>query len=509
MGTNVEGTPGAGLPPEFTQRMEKLLGAGYEAFRESLSRERVHGLRLNTLKGDQETLESVCSRYFSLAPVPWCREGYYYQAWERPGRHAFHEAGLYYIQEPSAMAVAELLAPEPGERILDLCAAPGGKTSHAAQRLGGRGLLVSNEIHPARAKILSQNVERMGVVNGVVTSEPPAKLARYFPGFFHRIVVDAPCSGEGMFRKEDQARTEWSRENVKLCAARQQEILDQAAGMLKAGGRLVYSTCTFAPEEDEETVAAFLERHREFHVVSLPREQRLPGLSPGRPEWTAAGCASVADTFRIWPHLAEGEGHYLALLEKDSGADSRERQETAAGGFCREAGGTAAGRACREPAGKIPVPGFWRDRQGIRMVGEALDRVLALWPEWMDDYGERLLLYGEQIYLVPEGMPAFGGLRVLRPGLHLGTMKKNRFEPSHALALALGRDQAAQSISLPADSREAAAYLGGETLKGPESLKGWTLVCVDGFSLGWAKGTCGVLKNHYPKGLRITAPSGG
>lgn len=407
------------------------------------------------------------------------------------------------------MAVAELLAPEPGERILDLCAAPGGKTSHAAQRLGSRGLLVSNEIHPARAKILSQNVERMGVVNGVVTSEPPAKLARYFPGFFHRIVVDAPCSGEGMFRKEDQARTEWSRENVKLCAARQQEILDQAAGMLKAGGRLVYSTCTFAPEEDEETVAAFLERHREFHVVSLPREQRLPGLSPGRPEWTAAGCASVADTFRIWPHLAEGEGHYLALLEKDSGADSRERQETAAGGFCREAGGTAAGRACREPAGKIPVPGFWRDRQGIRMVGEALDRVLALWPEWMDGYGERLLLYGEQIYLVPEGMPAFGGLRVLRPGLHLGTMKKNRFEPSHALALALGRDQAAQSISLPADSREAAAYLGGETLKGPESLKGWTLVCVDGFSLGWAKGTCGVLKNHYPKGLRITAPSGG
>ena len=143
------------------------------------------------------------------------------------------------------------------------------------------------------------------------------------------------------------------------------------------------------------------------------------------------------------------------------------------------------------------------------MVGEALDRVLALWPEWMDGYGERLLLYGEQIYLVPEGMPAFGGLRVLRPGLHLGTMKKNRFEPSHALALALGRDQAAQSISLPADSREAAAYLGGETLKGPESLKGWTLVCVDGFSLGWAKGTCGVLKNHYPKGLRITAPSGG
>lgn len=491
MGTNVEGTPGAGLPPEFTQRMEKLLGAGYEAFRESLSRERVHGLRLNTLKGDQETLESVCSRYFSLAPVPWCREGYYYQAWERPGRHAFHEAGLYYIQEPSAMAVAELLAPEPGERILDLCAAPGGKTSHAAQRLGGRGLLVSNEIHPARAKILSQNVERMGVVNGVVTSEPPAKLARYFPGFFHRIVVDAPCSGEGMFRKEDQARTEWSRENVKLCAARQQEILDQAAGMLKAGGRLVYSTCTFAPEEDEETVAAFLERHREFHVVSLPREQRLPGLSPGRPEWTAAGCASVADTFRIWPHLAEGEGHYLALLEKDSGADSRERQETAAGGFCREAGGTAAGRACREPAGKIPVPGFWRDRQGIRMVGEALDRVLALWPEWMDGYGERLLLYGEQIYLVPEGMPAFGGLRVLRPGLHLGTMKKNRFEPSHALALALGRDQAAQSISLPADSREAAAYLGGETLKGPESLKGWTLVCVTDSPWAGPKGPAG------------------
>lgn len=478
-----------GLPARFTERMGRLLGEEYPSFAESLGGEQIRGLRLNTLKAGQQVLEELCGTYFSLTPVPWCREGYYYPAGERPGRHSYHEAGIYYIQEPSAMSVVELLSPEPGERILDLCAAPGGKTTHAAQRLGGTGLLVSNEIHPSRAKILSQNVERMGVVNGVVTREDSGKLAGYFPEFFHKIIVDAPCSGEGMFRKEEQARTEWSQEHVSACALRQQEILDNAARMLQPGGRLVYSTCTFAPEEDEETVAAFLEKHPEFHVAAPPESTRLSGLSKGCPEWTRNRCSAVAETYRIWPHRAKGEGHYLALLEKRPDGEP--------------SGQTGQSGSGPDKSGRMKAPGFWRDKPGIRLLGESLDGLLARWPDWLSCYEERLYLYGDQIYLVPEGMRSFEGLRVLRPGLHLGTMKKNRFEPSHALALALSREQAARSVSFDAGSRQTAAYLGGQTVEGPGELKGWTLVCVDGYSLGWAKAMAGTLKNHYPKGLRI------
>lgn len=488
-----------GLPAAFASRMETLLGEEYPAFLESMGKERVQGLRLNTLKAEQPVLETVCGRQFTLTPVPWCREGYYYLSGERPGRHPYHEAGLYYIQEPSAMSVVELLDPAPGERVLDLCAAPGGKTSHAAQRLAGAGLLVSNEIHPARARILSQNVERMGVVRGVVTSEDPGRLAGYFPEFFHKIIVDAPCSGEGMFRKDEQARTEWSPEQVTVCAARQQEILDHAARMLRPGGRLVYSTCTFAPEEDEGTVGAFLEKHPEFHVMVVPKDRRLPGLEEGRPGWAGKACAPVADTFRIWPHLVRGEGHYLALLEKEGTEGAGEPERAALPDFHGRPGSGSR----KEKPGRMARPDFWREKPGISMVKAVLAQVLARWPAWLEGWEDRLFLYGDQIYLVPEGMPSFDGLRVLRPGLHLGTIKKNRFEPSHALALALKGEQASQTVSFAWDSPELAAYLGGQTVTGPLHLKGWTLVCVDGFSLGWAKATAGVLKNHYPKGLRI------
>ena len=266
------------LPQAFTEKMKALLGAEYDAFAESYQKERVQGLRFNTLKGSSQQMYEEYRERFGLTPVPWCSEGYYYQAETRPGRCDLHEAGVYYIQEPSAMAVVQLLDPGPGEKVLDLCAAPGGKTSHVACRLQGQGLLVSNEIHPARARILSQNVERMGIANAVVTNEDAGRLADAFPGFFDKIVVDAPCSGEGMFRKDEQARAEWSEENVRICADRQQMILDHAAVMLRPGGRLVYSTCTFSPEEDEDGIAEFLKRHPEFSVAAVPEEKRLPGL---------------------------------------------------------------------------------------------------------------------------------------------------------------------------------------------------------------------------------------
>lgn len=452
------------LPEAFLKKMKGLLGTEYDAFLESYETERAYGLRQNPLKmtDAEET---------GLKSVSWCKEGYYYDPADRPGRHPYHEAGVYYIQEPSAMAVVELLDPKPGDLVLDLCGAPGGKSTHAAGRLGGEGMLVCNEIHPARARILSQNIERMGVTNAVVTNEDAGRLTGYFPEFFDKIIVDAPCSGEGMFRKDELARTEWSEDHVMLCAARQQEILDHAEKMLKPGGRMVYSTCTFSPEEDESAVARFVERHPEMSIEPVTGRA---GLSAGRPEWSSIPCKDLEQTFRIWPHLAEGEGHYLAVLNKEEDKDTKKRV----------------------PRQKFPK--YWQDRDGIRSYRGFAEQTLQFPVET-----GHLLLFGDQLYQAPVSMPDISGLRVLRPGLHLGTVKKNRFEPSHALALSLRPEQVRQSCSYPADSDQIRGFLGGSTLPADSAQRGWVLVCVDGYSLGWAKAASGILKNHYPKGLRI------
>lgn len=278
------------LPPEFVSRIRRQLGDEADAFLHIYSRPAWRGLRLNTLKisGEDAVFGEMQDR-FRLKPVPWCPDGYYYAEETRPGRHPYHAAGLYYIQEPSAMSVVEWMAPEPGELVLDLAAAPGGKSAQIAARMKGKGLLVANEIHAGRAKILSENMERMGIAHSLVTSGTPDELAHRFPLAFDRILLDAPCSGEGMFRKEPEAIAEWSPEQVERCAARQADILEKAASMLKPGGVLAYSTCTFAPEENERQIARFLERHAEFEAVR---------------------------TEQIWPHRNEGEGHFAAVLRK-------------------------------------------------------------------------------------------------------------------------------------------------------------------------------------------------
>lgn len=479
------------LPEAFVQKMRRLLGQEYEAFAESYEGDRVQGLRINPQKtGWIHATQEMAAR-FGLSKVPWAREGYYYDHETRPGKHVFHDAGVFYIQEPSAMAAVELLDPQPGERILDLCAAPGGKTTQIGGRLSGQGFLFTNEIHPARAKVLSQNVERMGISNSVVSSEEPAALAGRFPCFFDRILVDAPCSGEGMFRKDPEARGQWSPEHVRVCARRQKEILDEAALMLKPGGRLVYSTCTFSPEEDEGTVEGFLRRNPDFSVE--PMNICLP-LSPGRPSWTDGGDPSLAQTFRIWPHEARGEGHYLAVLKKDP--DSPDL-------------------GIRKP----DMPSCVKDPKVLDAWRTFLEE--ALTEEGVSAFGEdtnrHLILFGDQLYRLPPEMPDLKGLRILRPGLHLGTLKKNRLEPSHGLALCLKREQVRRWVSYNPQEPELLAYLRGETLPAmqpPEagrtssarragsSENGWTLVLADSYSLGWAKQAAGTLKNHYPKGLR-------
>ncbi len=548
--------PMTALPAAFLARMRELLGDEYEAFVRSYEQPRTQGLRLNPLKVDlsgsvsaggeycvsdiekaavtaalaegsdgtekqMHTAERLCNskklcdaeetdaagkpcaadrtditqrltEMFGLRKIPWARDGYYYDAETRPGRHPYHEAGLYYIQEPSAMAVEELLDPQPGERILDLCAAPGGKTTQIAGRMLDRGLLVSNEIHPARAKILSQNVERIGAANVVVTNEEPSRLAEYFPEYFDRILVDAPCSGEGMFRKDETARSEWSPDNVKLCARRQAEILKQAARMLKPGGRLVYSTCTFAPEEDEGTIQGFLDRHGEYAVEQVPA---YAGLSPGRPEWADGGTEELRNTFRIWPHKADGEGHYAAVLRKKADSDRMEKAEKYSTQFSGVEGKSKV-MLSKQPGGiGKEIWDAWRQFR----EDTYLDFPAEVSEEEMR---RRMILYGDQLYLLPEGIGRLDGLRVLRPGLHLGTARKNRFEPSHALALCSSARNVIRHYNMSGTGREVLAYLRGELISEPSPQNGWTLMTVDGFSIGWGKCVDTTIKNHYPKGLR-------
>ena len=471
------------LPEKFLERMQNMLGEEYPAFLESLSGKRYRALRLNPLKTRiQEGKEKLP---FALSPVPWTKNGFYYEEEEQPGKHPYHEAGLYYIQEPSAMAPVPCLMEErasaaaiperqeehvsaaaiperqeetatPG-RVLDLCAAPGGKSTQIAEYMRGHGMLITNEIHPQRAKILSENIERMGISNAIVLNETPESLSKRFIAFFDRILVDAPCSGEGMFRKNDNAGEEWSEENVALCAERQDGILDCAATMLKPGGRLVYSTCTFAPAEDEGSVSRFLETHPDF---CLEKEERL------------------------MPHKIKGEGHFLAVLHRKGG------QLSSAATAGTEKSLTL--KDCREFLDFA--------KEALTIPAEELTE------------GKILLRFGEQLYLAPAETPSLRGLKVLRPGLHLGTVKKNRFEPSHALALFLKKEQVVNGINLAGDGTAVRKYLEGQTLTigagcdvemADAALpKGWCLVCVDGYSLGWGKAAGAVLKNHYPKGLR-------
>ncbi len=464
------------LPKEFVERMQKMLGEEYPAFEKSYEKEKFQALRVNTLKGSKAELAKKSP--FSLKQVPWEENGFYYASSDTPGKHPYHEAGVYYIQEPSAMAPVPFLEVRPGDRVLDLCAAPGGKSTQIGVALKGEGILISNEIHPARAKILSENVERMGIRNALVTNETPEKLADIFAEYFDKILVDAPCSGEGMFRKNEEAKNEWSLENVQLCANRQDGILECAAGMLRPGGRIVYSTCTFASAENEGSIARFLERHPEFAIVSVPVPE---GFSKGEAVWAEAevqtGKISMADktqlenTLRIWPHKVDGEGHFLAVLQKEGNT------EQAAQGYSRY--GLQKGlkeKDCKE------LLEFWQENINIKLEGV-------------------LLKFGDQIYLGPVGMPSVERLKVLRPGLHLGTLKKNRFEPSHALALALRPEEVKNCYSLTLEDNRAGAFIGGQTFAVNQE-KGWHLITVDGYSLGWGKAAGGIMKNHYPKGLR-------
>lgn len=473
------------LPAAFLDRMREQLAEPkeYEAFLKSYGKERTYGLRYNPLKTDRDGFLKAVP--FVLREVPWAEEGFYYEAADQPGRHALHEAGAFYIQEPSAMAVAAVLDPQPGERILDLCAAPGGKSTQIAGRMRGEGLLVSNEIVPYRAKILSQNIERLGVSNCVVCREEPKRLAEAFPSFFDRVLVDAPCSGEGMFRKDETAIAEWSPENVIRCAARQRDILEQAAGMVCPGGVMVYSTCTFSVQENEDVIADFLEEHPEFTAENTGMEN-FGNIVPGSDK-----------TVRLWPHCIEGEGHFIAKLcragkepRRDygsivkEGTDTKKRRDK---GRHKEKdrnrkkeNGLTAFESCKD---------FLYDDLGLTALGAEIL------------FKERVFYnFGEAIYLIPEEMIPLEGLQTERPGLQLGFREKDRFKPSHALALALRPQYVSKHYDMTPE--QTAGYLRGETFSIDAGLRGWYLLSAQGCTIGFGKAAGGQMKNHYPKGLR-------
>ena len=622
------------LPSKFTNRMKFMLGQECDAFLVSFECVRSKALRINPCKLQGGREDAYSKLPFETKKILWEENGFVYKDEDEPGKHPLHMAGLYYIQEPSAMSPVAYLDPKPGQRVLDLCAAPGGKSTQIAGRMQGRGILVSNEINAGRAKILSENIERMGIGNAMVLNETPQNLSARFEGWFDRILIDAPCSGEGMFRKNEDAVTNWSPENVRLCADRQDEILDNAASMLAPSGRLVYSTCTFAPDEDEGTIYRFLLRHPEFRVVEVPLYE---GMDHGNPSWALIdtsdestwtmpdlqdnaastqddkdygleGCLDevktnkeklnkdnlnkeklnkdvadqLANCIRLWPHHLKGEGHFLAVLERvnensdvdvkinsakeageqhgndmgqeadESVSDIDQKAPTITycpGGFQRgirieqrnplyssclgediddfeSKGANASGgaekidsdSADKKPKKKLKAKDRrLMDKNAGRAQNKALkggsDLELAkkLWEEFagevlsesgMDRFYGTLFTFGENVYLAPFLMPSTDRLKVMRPGLHLGTMKKGRFEPSHSLALFLRKEDVKNSHDYPSDSKEIKDFTSGLSLTASLD-NGWYLILTDGCSLGWAKSDGRRLKNHYPKGLRI------
>lgn len=454
------------LSEEYLNRMRDLLGEEeFSAYLKSFDEERLYGLRVNTAKVTPEAFPELVS--WDLKPVPWIPNGFYYEGTERPAKDPYYYAGLYYLQEPSAMTPAMLLPVEPGDRVLDLCGAPGGKSTELGVKLAGKGVLISNDISNSRAKALLKNLELWGISNICVTSETPDKLADVFGPWFDKILIDAPCSGEGMFRKDDDMVKSYEERGPEYYSEIQKEITDQAVRMLAPGGLLLYSTCTFSRCEDEEIICHILENHQEMELISLP-------LFEG-----ASGGIGIDGCIRLFPHKIKGEGHFISLLRKNGGGAER----TAAGS--RE-------RSRTEPQGKKSPA-----------LPKELTDFLALMNREFD--GSRIMIKNDSVYYLPENFVPAKELRYLRTGLLLGELKNKRFEPGQALAMTLHAEEFRQTISWKKEDDRVIRYLKGETIsltpeEGP--VKGWCLVCVDGYPLGFAKGTGMALKNKYYPGWR-------
>ena len=436
------------LPQNYLDAMKELLKEDYEDYLASFEEKRLYGLRINTLKISVEDFLKISP--FELEPIPWIENGFYFHEEDKPAKHPYYFAGLYYIQEPSAMTPANVLPVEDGDVVFDMCAAPGGKSTELGAKLDRTGLLITNDISNSRAKALLKNVEVFGIPNLCVLSEDPKKIADRFTGFFDKVLIDAPCSGEGMFRRDPVAVQEWSPEHVETCAVRQLAILSSAAQCVREGGILVYSTCTFSTEENEGVVQKFLESHPEFVLEK-------PNVTFGRP-------AYGVDAVRIFP-MDGGEGHFAARFRRVAPCEER-----------------------------FAPFSFKPDRETQAHAEE-------LYTSLFTDVPGRFQRVRDRVILLPNELPDIAGLSVLRAGVEFGEAKKNRIEPAHGIFMASRAENCRSVLHLTSNDPALFAFLRGEEIPA-EGLSGYTAVAADGIVTGFGKASNGVLKNRYPKGLR-------
>lgn len=458
------------LPKAFEEKMRALLKEEYGAYVQCFDEVRHYGLRVNTNKITVEEFLKLAP--WPLEPIPWIHNGFYYDGEQiQPAKHPYYFAGLYYLQEPSAMTPADRLPVEPGDKVLDVCAAPGGKATELGAKLKGEGVLIANDISNSRAKGLLKNLELFGIGNMLVLSEEPGKLMEYFPEYFDKILIDAPCSGEGMFRKDKKMVKAWEEHGPEFFSKIQRSIITQAAAMLKPGGMMLYSTCTFDALENEKTIEYLLSKFPEFMICGM---EPYEGFAKGMPEAGDSRNADLERTVRIFPHRMQGEGHYLALLKKGEIPSSRDMERSVNGSVKKK---------------KLPSE-----------LEAFLENV-----DWEIDTS-RLDIHGERVYYMPSGLPDMKGIRFLRSGLLFGELKKNRFEPSQALAMCLKKEEYAYVLDFSLLDERVNKYLKGDTLDVedmvPANAKGWYLVCVDGYPLGFGKLSNQTLKNKYLPGWR-------
>jgi len=449
------------LPEKYTEKMKMLLNEEYDDYIKSFEYDYYRGIRTNELKTNSENLLSILP--FELKGIPWCENGFYYKGSNKMGKNPYYFAGLYYIQEPSAMTPVEVLDVKPGEKVLDLCAAPGGKSTQIGAKLKNDGLLVSNDISVSRTRGLLKNIELFGIKNVAITSESPEKLVKYFPEYFDKILVDAPCSGEGMFRKESSMIKSYIERDDTYYSEIQAEILNQASKMLKPDGVLVYSTCTFSPLENENTIENFINTHEDFEIEEIKKDY---GIDNGKPEWVN-GSSQLSKCARLWPHKVKGEGHFVARLKRVNGEITTTRKYSESN----------------------------VSRKQLDSFFEFVDNYLNIKVDGVFELRE------EKLYLIPQELIDTKGLRLVRKGLYLGEVKKKRFEPSQAFAMTLKKEEFKNVIDFNINDIRVEKYLKGETIC-VECKDGWNLVCLDGYPLGFGKKQGQNLKNKYNKSWR-------
>ena len=473
------------LPSAFEERMRRMLGEEYEAYEASFRKPRSFGLCINPSRISPEEFERIVP--FEVERIPWIPGGYFYSDQVRPSRCPLYQAGVYYLQDPGAMTPAAYLPVSQDDMVLDLCAAPGGKATAVGNRLGENGFLAANDISIARCRALLRNIELAGIRNAVVTCETPSALAGRFPETFDKVVLDAPCSGEGMFRKDESLLEDWSEEKSRAMAKLQRELIELAYGMIRPGGLLLYSTCTFAPEEDEGTVGSLLKNHPEAETLPFPA---VEGFVPGNSAF-ADGEPAVRNCVRIYPHRMRAEGQFMALIRK---------------------GGIKAGSLPEEQKGRKTTAksGKRTDKKAVELITgffreAGISGLSGFPPDWA-----RLEIRDGKVYYLPavhgSRIPEqkLQGLHFLRYGLHLGELRKNRFEPSQPLALALRRKDFTKALSFGLEDERLKRYLAGESIQTENSGEsGYTLICGGGFPLGFGKQTGNQIKNKIPAGWRI------